>query len=295
MSLRPPAKKSVRRAMFRRLATAALLMGLAAAHASELAVIELNSRTAEEVIPLLRPMLAPGGTISGLKDKLVIGTTAANLAELRKILAVVDARPRRLQITVRQGAVVGERELDVDISGSAGSDDVRVTLPGSPTGAGGRRAKGASSGSQEADGVHVQARAASSTRARSALQTVQVLEGNGAYIAVGQSIPVRASSAGGGEYVEYRDVVTGFYATPRVSGDRVTVALATSSDTVRDRVTGAAQVQRADTVVSGRLGEWIEVGSVSQAADRRDAGMVWYHSGTSGDERSIYIKVEELR
>ncbi len=276
------------------LAIAALLFGLASAHASEMAVIELNSRTAEEVIPLLRPMLAPGGTISGLKDKLVIKTTAANLAELREMLAIVDARPRRLQITVRQGASLQSRELDVDIAGSVGNDDIRVTLPDSPTDIHTRSGKGAATGPPESSGVSVHAGATSSARARNTLQTVQVLEGNGAYIAVGQSIPVRGRSTGGGEYVEYRDIVTGFYATPRLNGDRVTVALATSSDTVRNRNNGTARIQRADTVVSGKLGDWIEVGSVSQSSDGRDTGIVWYKTGETSDDRRIYIKVEEL-
>jgi hypothetical protein len=42
-------------------------------------VIELNARTTDEVIPLLEPMLACGGTIGGLRDKLIIRTTPANL------------------------------------------------------------------------------------------------------------------------------------------------------------------------------------------------------------------------
>ena len=270
------------------IAMTAMSLCLTVAEASELAVIELNTRTAEEVIPLLKPMLAPGGSISGLKDKLVIRTTASNLAELRKILAVVDARPRRLQITVRQGATARAEELDVEISGSVGSDGARVTLPDSSRGIQRR------SGDDQGNGVRVQGSATRSTAARSALQTIQVLEGNSAYIAVGESIPFQAGSVGTRETVEYRDVVTGFYATPRINGDRVTVALATSSDSVRDRTSGSTRIQRADTIVSGRLGEWFEVGSVSRAADGRDTGIVWYNSGATSDDRRIYIKVEEL-
>lgn len=270
------------------IAMTAMSLCLTVAQASELAVIELNTRTAEEVIPMLKPMLAPGGSISGLKDKLVIRTTPANLAELRKILAVVDARPRRLQITVRQGVRARAEELDVQISGSAGSDGARVALPDSSRGI--QR----QSGDDQGSGVRVQGSATRSTAARTALQTIQVLEGNRAYIAIGESIPLQAGSVGTRETVEYHDVVTGFYATPRVNGDRVTVALATSSDSVRDRESGTTRIQRADTIVSGKLGEWLEVGSVSRAADGRDTGLVWYDSSAMSDDRRIYIKVEEL-
>ncbi len=295
MSCNPAMTGGVFLATLRWLAAVALLLGVTTAHASEMVVIELNSRTAEEVIPLLRPMLAPGGSISGLKDKLVIRTTAANLAELRAILAVVDAQPRRLQITVRQGASAQKRDLDVDISGSVGDDDVRVTLPDSRAHTSRTTGADASDAQRQDDGIRVQASAANSAASRAAQQSVQVLEGNDAYIAVGQSIPVRGRSAAGGEYVEYRDVVTGFYATPRVNGDRVTVALATSSDTVHNRNKGSARIQRADTVVSGRLGEWIEVGSVSQSSEGRGTGIVWYRSEETSEARRIYIKVDEIR
>ena len=53
---------------------ALLLIGLVgAAHAQQttLEVITLNSRNAEEVIPILKPLLAPQGTITGLNNRLV--------------------------------------------------------------------------------------------------------------------------------------------------------------------------------------------------------------------------------
>ncbi len=249
-----------------------------AVHANELVVIELNGRTAEEVIPLLRPMLAPGGSISGVKDKLIIRTTSSNLAELRSMLEVIDAPARSLLITVRQGNSEREREVDVEVSGSIGNDGASVTAP-----------------EFQNEGIDVRARAQDSDRSGNTIQSVRVLEGNPAYIAVGQSIPVRGSTGTDGrEYVEYRDVVTGFYATPRVRGRRVSVALSTSADTVSDRG-GAARIQRADTVVSGELGEWIEVGSISGTGDNQETGIIFFRSNRSGSQRTIYLKVDEAR
>src|SRR5262245_27744606 len=65
----------------------------------KLEVITLKYRNAEQVIPILKPLLAPGGTISGLQNRVVIRTTPDNLAELRKVLDAVDAAPRRLLIS----------------------------------------------------------------------------------------------------------------------------------------------------------------------------------------------------
>ena len=266
------------------LAGVSLLQPFIPLFANELVVIELNGRTAEELIPLLRPMLAPGGKISGLNDKLIIRTTPSNLAELRAMLDVLDAPPRRLRITVRQDAGRRERDVDLEVSGSVGTS-------GQPSGASGKRPSEASDGN-----ISASASARASERNSGVAQSVQTLDGSPAYIAIGQSIPVRGSiAADGREYVEYRDVVTGFYATPRVRNERVTVALETSADRVNRPIDGSARIQRAETIVTGELGEWIEVGTISSDADGRQIGIVFFESSAATSESRIYLKVEELR
>ena len=57
-----------------------------------LEVITLGYRQAEEVIPMLRPLLAPGGTLTGMNNRLVVRTTPANLAEIKQVLGAVDSQ-----------------------------------------------------------------------------------------------------------------------------------------------------------------------------------------------------------
>ena len=61
----------------------------AAAHAQQivLEVIPLHYRNAEEIIPVLEPLVARGGTISGLNNQLILRTTPDNLAEIKHVLA----------------------------------------------------------------------------------------------------------------------------------------------------------------------------------------------------------------
>ncbi len=260
-----------------------------------LEVIELNYRQAEEVIPMLRPMLAPGATLSGIKNKLIVRTTPANLAELRKILDVVDARPKRLVITVRQEEAAMRDSRDLEVAGTIGNDRARVTVPGTT-------APGATvSGTQGDSRVRARVLATDSEEAGRNLQSVQVLEGNSAFIRLGESVPVqgrttviRPGAAATIDSTQYRDIETGFYATPRVSGDTATVQITAKRDSVLDRSTGAARIQSVDSVISGRLGEWIEVGSIVENADRTDTGTITYRSGRSTDRRRTFIKVEQL-
>ena len=266
-----------------------LLCRLAVAQAEQtvLEVIELNYRNADQVIPMLKPLLAPGGTISGMQNRIVVRTTPQNLAELRKVLDVVDAMPRKLLISVKQQSTASGTGSEVEVSGSIGNDRARVTVP--------------RTGSNQGRNVvirrgddHIRGRVSQSQSAAtdSGVQTLQVLEGNEAFIQIGQSVPVRSRSAQGSETVQYRDAGAGFYVRPRVSGNQVTLSISTRRDSVADPNTGALNVQSVDTVVSGRLGEWLELGEIAQESVQRDSGTVYRRSVSGQDERRVMLKVD---
>ena len=80
----------------------------------------------------------------------------------------------------------------------------------------------------------------------------------------------------------------------RLQGGRVTIQLASRADTLIDRKTGAAHIERISSVVSGRLGEWLEVGGVVRSAQMENSGTIYQQDAASADQRRAYIKVEEL-
>src|SRR5690348_3741880 len=74
---------------------------LPAAAQNALEIIGLRYRTAEQVIPVLKPLVEPGGTLSGQGTQLFVRTSPANLAELQRALESIDRPAKRLQISVR--------------------------------------------------------------------------------------------------------------------------------------------------------------------------------------------------
>jgi type II secretory pathway component GspD/PulD (secretin) len=267
-----------------------LALALAAqAQQTVLEVIELNYRNADQVIPMLKPLLAPGGTISGMRNRIIVRTTPQNLAELRKVLDVVDAMPHKLQISVSQQNTAIGTGSEAEVSGSIGNDRARVTVPGTGSNHGGNVA--IRRGDDQVRGRVSQSQSAATD---SSAQTLQVLEGKQAFIQVGQSVPLRSQSAQGSETVQYRDAGAGFYVRPRVSGNQVTLSISTRRDSVADPNTGAVNVQHVDTVISGRLGEWIELGGVAQESVQRDSGTVYRRSVSGQDDRRVFLKVEMI-
>jgi len=282
-----------------------MLVALAsiAAHAQStvLEVIPLHYRMAEEIIPIIQPLLAREGSVSGFQGQLIVRTTPANLAEIKRILANLDTAPRQLVITVRQETGVERSRSSAEVSGSVGGDHGRVTIPGS----GGTRGGNVVLRDGD-DQLRVNVLEGTSSETDRSEQTVRVMEGREAFVRIGQSAPVRERQVQrtvvGGRVVEqvvegaqYRDVASGFYVLPRVSGDRVTLDVSSQRESLSRRSAGNVNVQSLVTTVSGRLGEWMEIGGVGQDAAGQQSVLLGRTSTASRDNRRVLIKVEEVR
>lgn len=246
-----------------------------AADEAVLDTIALRHRDAEELIPLLRPVAA-GLVLTGQAGTLIVRGPRARIEELRAVLATLDVPVRTLLVSLRQGSLD-----EIDAAGAGASGGVE-TGP---------------------DGAHVVGRVTVEhygTRGRDdTVQTVRVLDGREAYIAIGRTVPVpqrygAAVGPRGGVAAEvgldYRDASTGYLVRPRVAGDRVTVEIAPRS--VRAGADGGFDTASLNTTLSGRLGTWLLIGgSVEARRADRDA-VVHSTRARSGAERVYLLKVE---
>jgi hypothetical protein len=259
-------------------------------------VITLDYRTAEQVIPIVQPLVGPDGAVTGMQNKLIVRASPERLAQIKQVIASIDSRPRRLMITVRQNTTREALAREAGVYGTAGGEHARVTVPEQPGRAGARVEVGSGD-----DRVSAKVWASAGQATSADEQQLQVLEGNAAFIQVGQSVPYRGRTvyrdARGASVVEdhtsYRDVTSGFYVLPRVVGEQVILEINPQQNTLGPR--GTVNVQQAATTVSGRLGEWIELGGVGQQAEAQGSGTVYSTRRLSSDTRSIFVKVEELR
>jgi len=235
------------------LLTVAALAGQAAGQAA-LEIIPLRHRTADQVLPALRPLLEPGATLTGQGTQLIVRTSPGNLDELRRALDEIDRPLRRLQVSVR-----------FDDAGDAASRSVETS---------GRISNRGSS-------IEVQAqdnRSASSGRID---QRIQVLEGGRAFIATGRSTPIYDGSV-------TRETASGFEAIPRLAGDKVLVEIAQRRDT-------PGRQQALSTTVSGRLGEWLDIGGALEGTARDDSAFLSARTRRSTQSGRVWLKVDEIR
>ncbi len=246
--------------------------------AQQMEIIQLRSKTVDEVLPALLPLVEPGGTLSGMNDQLFLKASARNRDEIKRALAAMDRPSRRLIIRVAQNRQAEDSARGGEVAG-------QVVL-----------------GSTRRSNVGATVWDTKSVRGESASQMVQTVEGGRAFIQIGRSlaVPMRQMIVGPGgalvqEGVIFRDIGSGFYATPRVNGQRVTLDIsqqAESFDPAYGR--GAVSSQRLTTTVSGHLGEWMELGGGGRQAAGQQGGAFSVGTSDARDNRSIWLKVEEV-
>lgn len=248
---------------------AALLLAcgvvVAASRAETLEAFPLQFRLAEEVIPILQPLLPEGAALTGTGDVLLLRADEATIDQVRRALATIDRAPRQLRITVGQSVDDFARRAGIDVSGTIATGDVQVGVN--------RRPGPESSAQVVVQGKQVR----NDVRSTSSVTT---LEGREAYVAIGESRPFTTSS-------------TGFFATPRVSADSVTVEISpVLAGAARNPVVEGSALT---TTVSGKLGEWIALGGIEQARGGTASGIVSWGARSDLTRYSAWVKVDEIR
>ncbi len=263
--------------LFFSIALMLFLLTPAYAQQDRIEVINLRNRFAEDLIPLLQPVVGSQGMVTGRNNQLIVRATPDKIAQIRQLLGQLDTAPKNLLISVRQaGADEGNRTR----LGASGS--IIVGDQGNTRG-----------------GVDVRAEQGNTRRNDNVIQQIRVLDGGEAYIQTGQEIPRTEGyiTQYGGIRQEYRSnyyqpVTTGFYVRPRLSGDQVTLEINPQKQSLGGR--GVVATQSLNTMVSGHLDQWLDIGGVNQSSQSQSSGLLRYGQSQEQQNRRIQIKVEVL-
>ena len=267
------------------------------AEVMQLEVIPLQNRSADEIIPILQPLVHDGGTLTGMNNQLIIKTTSSNLIELKQILSGIDKAARRLMITVKQNIGGNLNTQEHNLSGRYADDNISISSKNRSDN------KGLVIEGKDSDGNKIRYRNLNSQSNLDDKNTfnVQTIDGKPAFVQTGQQVPISSRNAyltPGGvvvqDTIDYHDVSSGFYVLPRVNGDRVTIFISPQLARVQDNQTAIFEIQNAETTTVGRLGEWMEIGGISQQIKSNTRENLSSRSQRGEETRTILVKVEEI-
>ncbi len=257
---------------------------------ADLEVIPLRHRTVDQVLPVLQPLLEPGGALTGQNNQLFVRTSPRNLEEIRRVLATIDTPQRRLMISVRFDTNRQASDSALDVRGTVRSGDVAISNRPIPS---------------SRSSVTIRGRSDDTAFDERVDQRVQVLDGGHAFIATGETRPIRQGvvtvTPHGRTYsqgTDFQSASTGFEVVPRVTGDRVILEVAPQRETFGAPVgRGGAhmvETQRAASTVSARLGEWFELGGVDESATGSAQGIGSRRAASATQGRRIWLRVDEI-
>lgn len=277
-----------------------LSLGIGICHGAEkttLEIIQLEHRSADEIIPLIQPHIEKhGGTVTGTGYKLILQGPGKDLAQWQKLAHEMDTPPQRLVITVRYTTQLAQRSQGGEVSGhGATAGDERIISTD----------KSAAATSQSHDdrkqseaGVrvfHTQSREDDATD-----QQIQVLEGHWASFHISQRIPVVEEFIeviGNEEKVlgtiKYKEITTGFAVRARLNDDQVTLAISPHKSKPDREQGGAINTHSATTTLSGQLGEWLDIGGNVSSITRNTSGVLHTTDHKADERQRILVKVEK--
>ena len=274
------------KAVFVLLLSVAVIKSLQAGENDPLQIIDLKNRPAEQIIPVIQPMLNPDDAITGTGYQLFIRTDKNTLEEVTRLLQAIDKAPRNLLISVRNDAQSNSTSSDFDISGNYEiGDDGRVIVGNRPP---------------KEKGTNVTYQSNRTDQGNDSEHRIRVIEGGKAFITAGvirpyehRTIIRHRNGISIYDNVDYQDVTSGFYVSPRLTGNgEVTLHIQPHYRTSRDEHSGQVDVHEADTTIITGLGKWTQIGGIDTQSNSTNKGFINKSANRSAKQSSIYIKVD---
>lgn len=272
-----------------------LMLLVSTVQADSITTINLSNRQAEEIIPIVKPMLGDEDAITGQGYKIFLRSSAQTLAQVRQMIDTLDIAAKTLQISVFQGSTrdLGTLGISGGIQVESGDASVDIgTSRNNNNNNGGSITYSTSKGSGSINSTTTRARLQDNP-----IHQVRVTEGTEAYIETGEQIPyfsgthwIAPKTTAGA--IEYKDVTTGFYVLPRTHGDKVTLQVSPFKNSPGSSRGGNIETQSASTTLTGRIGEWLLIGGVTEQLKRSQSGTGSYSSTQSRKNESIWIKAD---
>lgn len=246
------------------------------AKAEEVTTQTLHYRTADEVVSRLQQVFPnEQARFSGLHNQLIIhARDAATLQQVRDIIQQIDTRPQQFRISLRQQGDRARQSREIGAGGIISRDG----------------------SSRDGSRVQITTRHGAFSNQGQSQQMVTVLENSAVAIQQGQLRPIRdfwVSRQGVATNTRFQHVGNTLVVTPRRVGDNQ-VELSIHASHSRPDERQAEQVEQVELVTQRivGLGDWVELGSVSENVQERRDGTIHYSTRQEQQTGRFEIKVE---
>lgn len=258
-------------------------LGWHAEAATAFKIITLQHRFAEDILPAIQPLVGSGGTASAMQNNLIIRTSAENMAEIEQLISTLDTARQNLKITVNRS-----KNSNTDQSQANVAVRKRIGNVVLETDSRQRRVRDGAS-------LNIENRQIRSNSLNS--QFIQVMDGEKAFISVGQSIPYTQEWVSLTQrYIstqrttEFVAIDTGFTVRPRTIGSLVELEVTPRFAQLNQR--GMIDFETLTTTIRASRGEWIDLADIMLRKDDVSRAILSRQGDYQSSDSQLSIKVE---
>ena len=248
---------------------------------TEFKIITLQHRFANDLLPVIAPMVGADGTATGMDNQLILRAAPERMREIEAAVAKLDAARVNHKITVNSN-----NELQTQRERTEASGNVKV---GKVTVANNRRAPPNSG--------RVDIERSGSNSNQNSNQFINVLDGERAFIRVGQIVPFTQ------EWVtitrryiqieritDWQEISTGFAVRPRTVGNQVELEI--TPRIARLNQQGFVDFEELTTTIRTAPGNWVDIGGAMQQNDEVSRKILAVQNVSRQQKSSLVIKVD---
>lgn len=264
-----------------------MLQPLNAIAATEFKIIDLQHRFAEDILPIIQPLAGDDAAVTGMQNHLIIRASPEKMREIEQMIATFDVVRQNFKISVSRNNALQTERSGIDVSGRKRFGNVEVVTNS--------QAKNARSNAKT--GIQLDIENQQSDFKSNSLQFIHVVDGETAFIRVGQSIPFsqewvtlthRYTKVL--KTVEFINIDTGFIVRPRSLGNAIELNITPRIAQLNQ--SGFIDFEELSTTVRVHRGEWLNIAGIMQQNDEVSHAILSQYSVEKSQNSQLFILVE---
>lgn len=270
--------------LFSRFYLSVLLCCALSAHAvTEFKIITLQHRFADDILPIIQSATPTDAAVTGMQNHIIVRASPEAMIEIEQLITSLDVAQQNLRITVSYQSNMDTSRDGIGVSARKRIGNIEVRTNRYPRNA--------------PDGVQIDIENNRSQTQSYSDQFMNVLDGQTAFIRVGQSVPFTQ------EWVTYTrryvqverttdfvDITTGFTVRPRSIGNQFELEI--TPRIARLNQQGFIDFEELSTVVRVSKGQWFDLGGTMQQKDEVSRAILSKHNRNQSENSALSIKVD---
>lgn len=253
--------------------------------ATEFKIIDLQHRFADDILPIIQPLAGSDGAITGMQNHLIIRVSPQRMVEIEEVISRLDVARQNLKISVSQQNSQQLESSGVAVSGRKRIANVEISTNKYPRNGNGN------------GNIQLNVKKNQSNTQHTSNRFINVLDGEPAFIRVGQSIPftqewlvLTQRYIHVQKITEFVDISTGFAVRPRSIGEQIELEITPRIAQLNQQ--GYIDFEELSTVVRIKKGEWLNLGGIMQEKDEVSRTILSQQNGAQSASNSLSIRVD---